>query len=86
MKPWQPLHHKFRKWTTPVHILAGLTIAYVSLYSIWAALGLFAAFGFYEHWEAENIHNRGWKDFWEAMTAAFIGFGILTTLRLKGII
>ena len=77
---------KLRKYTTIFHILAGLLIAALIPYYPVAAVILIASMGFLEYWQEQKIGDTGVTDFWEIVTATFVGTGIILILKLIGVI
>jgi hypothetical protein len=78
---------KLRKWTTPVHILCGLVIAFAGHYCPPLAVLLFAGVAFDEYWEwkIKGPRDDSQIDFWEILAATFAGGAIVILLLSKGI-
>lgn len=78
------LKAKLRKWTTPIHILCGVVIAFAAHYCPPLAIVLFIGIGADEYWEwrikGENDDSQ--KDFWEVLAAIF-GAGAVVVLLLS---
>lgn len=85
LKLWV-LKTKLRKWTTPIHIFAGLLIAALIPDYPEASALLLGGIGFVEYWEWKVTHDTGVKDLWEIVCGVFIGAGILLILRRVGVL
>lgn len=78
--------HFTRKWTVWVHVAVGLFCAILfHSYPGLAAL-LFAAFSWFEWWQAKVEGDKGHLDFWDGVFGLGIGSGILWILNLTGVI
>jgi hypothetical protein len=73
---------KLRKWTTPIHILCGLIIAFAAYYCPPLAVILFVGIGGDEYWEwkRKGPGDDSPIDFWEVLAAIFAGAAILILL------
>jgi len=88
MSKWLPLHHriKSRKWTSVVHVVAGIFCGVFYHWYPGLSVTLFIGFGWYEWWEAKVIGDEGHRDFWEGLLGYFIGAGIILALRIGDVI
>jgi len=79
-------HHriKYGKVTAAAHVVAGGFCGVLYHWHPGLAIMLFVGFGLYEYWEAQQIGDRGHKDFWEGLVGGFIGAGIIFILNLVG--
>lgn len=68
---------RFRKKTTPVHVLCGLVCALTC--AIYPTLGVMMVLSFmlFEYWQESTVKDTGCLDFWELMVGMFIGAGVL---------
>jgi len=85
LKLWS-LKIKLRKWTSPIHILAGLLIAALIPYYPVAAILLFAGIAFSEYWGWKVEKDTGAADWWEILLGTFIGSGVLLILKIIGVL
>ena len=82
---WEWIKEHFtRKWTVWVHLLTGFMLAIICGWYPAPALVAFAAFGFFEWWQAEVEGDEGHMDFWDAMFAFIVGLGVLWIIKLAG--
>ena len=88
MSKWLSLHHriKFRKWTSAVHIAAGVFCGILYHWYPGLAVSLFAGFAWFEWWEAKLIKDQGHRDFWEGLLGYFVGGAIILILKIAGVI
>jgi len=68
---------KFRKKTTPVHILCGMVTAIAC--AIYPVLGIVMALSFmlFEYWQERKESDSGCMDFWEFLAGLMIGASLL---------
>jgi len=74
------------KWTTPVHVIAGIFAACVYNWYPGLSITLIVGFGIFEFWQAKKIHDKGYKDFWEGLLGCYIGAVIILILKITGVV